>query len=198
MNEEKLKEIENGCSAATPGPWWVEYREYTDKTGMIRHTPTVTTQDTDISIVYVDADAEGDLSPDAAFIANARIYVPMLIAEVRRLKSYGDMYRSIAELRQIERDAINEDRNGWHEETKLVRAERDGLAAKLTALKAEDDHLASMCAAAVAEGNVLRRRLNAVPWVALDAVIEHRDDISDWNQAREWVSANYPTKEMPE
>ena len=143
MNEAKLKEIEDGCSAATPAPWWVEYREYTDKTGMIRHTPTVTTQDTDISIVYVDADAEGDLSPDAAFIANARIYVPMLIAEVRRLKSYGDMYRSIAELRQIERDNI----------------------------------------AAL---------LDAVPWVALDAVIEHRDDISDWNQAREWLDANRP------
>jgi len=37
--------------------------------------------------------------------------------------------------------------------------------------------------------------LDAVPWVALDAVIENRADISDWNQAREWVSANYPQKQ---
>lgn len=86
----------------------------------------------------------------------------------------------------------HEQARGWREETKLVRAERDDLAAKLAALKAEHDHLAAMCAAAVAEGNVLRRRLNAVPWIALDAVLEHRDDISDWNQAREWVDANRP------
>ncbi len=143
MNAKQLKEIEDGYSAATPGPWWVEYREYTDSGGMIRHQPVVTTQDSDISIVYVDADADDGLIPDAAFIANCRIDVPMLVAEVRRLKSYGDMYRSIAEVREIERDS-------------------------------------------------LRTRLDAVPWVALDAVIENRADISDWNQAREWVDANCP------
>lgn len=143
MNEQRLKEIEDGCNAATVGPWWIEYREYTDDSGMIRYQPTVTTQDTDISIVYVDADAEYDLSPDAAFIANARIDVPQLIAEVRRLKRYGDMYRSLEAMRRIERDNI-------------------------------------------------QARLNAVPWIALDAVLEHRDDISDWNQAREWLDANSP------
>ncbi len=120
MNEKQLKEIEDGYNAATPGPWWVEYREYTDSDGMIRHQPVVTTQDSDISIVYVDADADDGLIPDAAFIANCRIDVPMLTAEVRRLKSYGDMYRSIAEVRQIERDALAA-------ELERVRAELDAV-----------------------------------------------------------------------
>ncbi len=67
-------------------------------------------------------------------------------------------------------------------QTELVEMQR-----RYADLKAEHAHLASMCAAAVAEGNVLRRQLVTAPWVALDAVIERRDDISDWNQAREWV-----------
>jgi hypothetical protein len=42
------------------------------------------------------------------------------------------------------------------------------------------------------ERNELRAKWSAVPWVALNAVIEVEDDISDWNQAREWVDANRP------
>lgn len=36
------------------------------------------------------------------------------------------------------------------------------------------------------------KALAAVPWVALHAVIERQDDISDWNQARAWVDDNHP------
>jgi hypothetical protein len=114
MNEERLKEIEDGCNAATPARWWVEYREVPLKDGSVFHEATVTTEDTDIAIVYTDVDKQGELNPDAMFIAAARFDVPELLAEVRRLQKLLTVEQGVKE-------SIIEDRNGWREEARNLR-----------------------------------------------------------------------------
>ncbi len=101
MDEATLQAIEERANKATPGKWTVENHP-NDYAVVAPHPvePSIT------YIAFIDGGLSNDSKYDTEFIAYAREDVPALIAEVRRLKSYGDMYRSIAEVRQIERDNL--------------------------------------------------------------------------------------------
>lgn len=75
MLESVLKEIEERCERATPGPWasFVEGRDFTSGASFIR------TGGEDIELL-------GATSDDQDFIAHAREDIPLLIAEIRRLR----------------------------------------------------------------------------------------------------------------
>lgn len=75
MLESVLKEIEERCESAAPGPWisFVEGRDFTSGSSFIR------TGREDIELL-------GATSDDQDFIAHAREDIPLLIAEIRRLR----------------------------------------------------------------------------------------------------------------
>jgi hypothetical protein len=76
ITAERLAEIEARANAATPGPWWPEHR------GVMAEG---------VEIVDDCAVAGWDVYPEnQAFIAAARIDVPDLVAEVRRLTAALD------------------------------------------------------------------------------------------------------------
>jgi len=75
VNDEYLIGVENRALAATPGPWisFVEGRDHTSGSSFVR------TQAQDIEF-------SGATAADQDFIANARQDIPVLIAEIRRLR----------------------------------------------------------------------------------------------------------------
>lgn len=75
VTDEYLQGLENRVQAATPGPWtsFVEGRDHTSGSSFVR------TQAEDIEF-------SGATSADQDFIANARQDIPLLIAEIRRLR----------------------------------------------------------------------------------------------------------------
>lgn len=104
MRDEELEEIERRANGATSGPWFVRILtdEYTNC--MTAVTTRASTQaelseppqyfdPTEvIAVTYVDNPAYATRDPvesdaNASFVAHARIDVPILIAEIRRLRS---------------------------------------------------------------------------------------------------------------
>ena len=94
MTDDELQAIEARASAATPGPW----RSDDQVVGWMGGTqPGVAVRNQDGNVrdavaMVVDmraAEISGSLRPieDAAFIAAARMDVPALVAEVRRLRA---------------------------------------------------------------------------------------------------------------
>ena len=83
MTKAKLKEIENLCSKATPGPWNYIGLEY-------GKTPTEEMKKKVQFIVRVPCENQ-DLV-DAHFSAYARTWVPELLAEVKRLRAGLEFY----------------------------------------------------------------------------------------------------------
>ena len=75
VTDEYLQGVENRARAATPGPWisFVEGRDHTSGSSFVR------TQAEDIEF-------SGATAADQDFIANARQDIPLLIAEIRRLR----------------------------------------------------------------------------------------------------------------
>ncbi len=75
VTDEYLQGVENRARAATPGPWisFVEGRDHTSGSSFVR------TQGEDIEF-------SGATTADQDFIANARQDIPLLIAEIRRLR----------------------------------------------------------------------------------------------------------------
>jgi hypothetical protein len=75
VTEEYLQDVENRVHAATPGPWtsFVEGRNHTSGSSFVR-----THAD--------DIEFSGATAADQDFIANARQDIPLLIAEIRRLR----------------------------------------------------------------------------------------------------------------
>ena len=75
VTDEYLQAVENRARAATPGPWisFVEGRDHTSGSSFVR------TQAEDIEF-------SGATAADQDFIANARQDIPLLIAEIRRLR----------------------------------------------------------------------------------------------------------------
>lgn len=98
MTDEQLAAIEARAAAATPGPWFWQFRprEFLARLvsgapmrpfvmafgrwGMWSAKPLVNVNDVMVSL------ANHTDHPDAAFIAHARTDVPALVAEVRRLR----------------------------------------------------------------------------------------------------------------
>lgn len=76
MTDEEISQIELRCAAATSGPWqsFIEGRDHTSGSSFIR-----TAGD--------DIELSGGSHADQDFIAQARQDIPMLIAEIRRLKA---------------------------------------------------------------------------------------------------------------
>lgn len=76
MTEDELLEIEALCQSATPGPWksWIEGRDH--ESG-----------DHFISTAGDDIYLSGATLADQDFIARCREVVPLLIAEIRRLRA---------------------------------------------------------------------------------------------------------------
>lgn len=82
LTDEYLQCVENRAQAATPGPWisFVEGRDHMSGSNFVR------TQGEDIEF-------SGATLEDQDFIANARQDIPLLIAEIRRLR---EIVREIA------------------------------------------------------------------------------------------------------
>ncbi|WP_322076694.1 hypothetical protein [Burkholderia cepacia] len=80
MNDEKLNEIEARCKAATPGPWvsYVEGRDHESGSNFIMTGPEGRRSD--------DIELSGATIADQDFIAHARQDIPLLVAEIRRLR----------------------------------------------------------------------------------------------------------------
>ncbi|WP_198345208.1 hypothetical protein [Burkholderia ubonensis] len=80
MNDEILNEIEARCKAATPGPWvsYVEGRDHESGSNFIMTGPEGDRSD--------DIELSGATIADQDFIAHARQDIPLLVAEIRRLK----------------------------------------------------------------------------------------------------------------
>jgi hypothetical protein len=79
-----LRAIEERCAAASPGPWeaFVEGRDHTSGDTMIRiGGPKGNEPD-----MYVSRDLKVASEADHDFIAHARQDLPLLVAEVRRLR----------------------------------------------------------------------------------------------------------------
>lgn len=78
MTEEELTAIEARATAATREPWVVGDA----------YVPTVSLSVGQVSVYGMGMEvAECQIDADAAFIAAARVDVPALVAEVRRLRS---------------------------------------------------------------------------------------------------------------
>lgn len=102
MNEDELTEIEELCSAATPGPWFVRYLDddhamnlvavsTTPDTGRGERWPDFDHREVVAATLvqhprYVDSGDER-WDENAAFIAMAREALPLLAKEVRRLRA---------------------------------------------------------------------------------------------------------------
>ena len=76
MNAEQLNEIKARAEAATPGPWRVQIHEPSLSRMVVSDNCTL-----DIDFGYVGNRTE----EDAEFVANARVDIPALIAEIERL-----------------------------------------------------------------------------------------------------------------
>jgi hypothetical protein len=101
MQESEIGEIEELCSAATPGPWFVRNLDddhamslvavsTSPDTGRAERWPAFDHGDIVAATLvqhprYVDS-RDGCWDDNAAFIAMAREAVPLLVAEVRRLR----------------------------------------------------------------------------------------------------------------
>jgi hypothetical protein len=102
LSEEELGDIEELCEATTPGPWFV--RALDDKAAMnlvavsttpdpgaVERWPSFDHGELVAATLvqdprYVDV-ADGRWDENAAFIAMARMAVPRLVAEVRRMRA---------------------------------------------------------------------------------------------------------------
>jgi hypothetical protein len=108
LSDERLAEIEKRCAAATPGPWaWRQLGEWhlvRDAGPRLVVLSTVWQQSTahddydppgsSVLAVRVDDPAPRLVPlmpdhPDAALVAGARDDMPLLLAEVRRLRAVG-------------------------------------------------------------------------------------------------------------
>lgn len=89
MTDDELNAIEARCNAATEGPWEAQEGDYMPEFYQVRDVPT--------GCLIIDTDNFGcgtDPQPDyvffspenARFVACARTDIPLLIAEVRRLR----------------------------------------------------------------------------------------------------------------
>lgn len=88
MTEKELAEIEARATAATEGPWKSErVLEFKGKEAWDLEGPTFWTWDGNM------------IEPDAVFIAAARTDVPVLVAEVRRLREVIDYCYTFADKR---------------------------------------------------------------------------------------------------
>jgi hypothetical protein len=81
LSDQILEEIEARCSACVPGPWtsYVEGRDHTSGSSFIKTGTVDGRRGEDIELFGV-TEKEQD------FIAHARQDIPLLVAEVRRLK----------------------------------------------------------------------------------------------------------------
>lgn len=81
LTEDKLTSIEKSVAATQPGPWksYVEGRDHTSGSNFIQ-TGEGATRGNDIELT-------GATIADQDFIAAARQDIPLLIAEIRRLKN---------------------------------------------------------------------------------------------------------------
>jgi hypothetical protein len=76
ISHDELLRIEQLCNAATPGPWvsFIEGRDHQSGSDFIR-------------TAHDDIELSGASTADQDFIASARQDVPMLLEEIRRLRS---------------------------------------------------------------------------------------------------------------
>ena len=83
LTQEQLKEIEERCNKATPGPWTIRI-----SSGEIA---SIETLDGSSEKSVIDADSDGVLvisHEDLAFILAARQDIPLLLEEIRFLYQY--------------------------------------------------------------------------------------------------------------
>ena len=81
LSDERLNEIERRCTEASPGPWLSFVGPAIGGPDFIR----ISDQD-DEPDMYVDRDGKPASPADLDFIAHARQDLPLLLAEVRRLR----------------------------------------------------------------------------------------------------------------
>lgn len=81
LTAEQLAEIQARCDRASPGPWrsMIEGREHTSGASFIMTGPPNARGE--------DIELSGATQDDQDFIAHARLDVPQLLEEVRRLRS---------------------------------------------------------------------------------------------------------------
>lgn len=83
ITEAELVEIEARCRAATPGPWLAGDCDEYDPS----HVHDISSPGEYGDIVQTDSGVYPPKKADAAFICHARMDIPLLVAEVRRLRS---------------------------------------------------------------------------------------------------------------
>jgi hypothetical protein len=86
-SDAELDAIEQRCNAATPEPWvaWIEGRDHTAGDTFIAQGGSGARQEKDLFLSHYSN--EGPVSDaDHDFIAHARQDLPLLLAEVRRLR----------------------------------------------------------------------------------------------------------------
>ena len=85
MTEEKLAKLEALCNAATPGPWFTVGFPWGDDTLIYAGSddPHCGTFICDTRMPVEDEDAPPRNQADADFIADARTFMPLLIARIR-------------------------------------------------------------------------------------------------------------------
>lgn len=84
IKDEELENIRMRCESATPGPWksYIEGRDHTSGSSFIM-TGSGNNRRNDIELSGVTA-------ADQDFIAHARQDIPLLLAEIARLKATKD------------------------------------------------------------------------------------------------------------
>jgi hypothetical protein len=112
MTKQELAAIESRANAATREPWIVDGT----------YVPTASLSAVSVYGMGMEV-AECQMDADGAFIAAARVDVPALIAEVRRLR--------------VERDALQVRNSEFWDAPAVSRVEWDALRAERDALNAE-------------------------------------------------------------
>lgn len=181
--------------AATPGEWFVEYRDASFYDGEQFINAVVTTGTDDIA----GTGAEEQCHADAAFIAAARTAVPALLADVDALTA------KVARLMAAGLD-MQEQRDGWQEEAGNARLERDKAREIADLHIADSRRMARERDALAAELERVRAQLDAVPVGAINTVTHaavhaydmrgDRQDvtaITTWLRQREPQAAHTPT-----
>lgn len=156
VTDEYLAEVEARYAAATEGPWEIDYNETVGHIKSLadpdRHTPTVARYDiwfdgrvSDHFAESMGYTKEGEQA-NGVFIAHARLDVPTLVAEVRRLR--GELREALKTAGQYAYESggvqgvlmaigwqggVDATVEGFRAENERLRAEVARLTAKLEA-----------------------------------------------------------------
>lgn len=136
MNDKQLGEIETRCKKATSGPWFVQGPLSPEEAGVpngvpccVIHEIVPITHNEHIDIVYIAESCEDPLTlygtNNAEFIAHAREDIPLLIAEMKKLKHENKTLKRLNKALESMNEALESMNEIYERQERKIEAELD-------------------------------------------------------------------------